>query len=109
MVVSRILESMKTSAMSWPGDGQLQLSCPDCDSDCGQWRGYRETKGNVAAHRRRCKRCGRWFQVEKLKLDSSPLSPAEEEELMREHLSFFAWTEAYEQHGESLEGRGCSE
>ena len=97
MVQSYILETVKIAALSWPEDGQLRLSCPDCDSKSGQWRGYRKMKSGAPVHRRRCGRCGRWFNVARLKLDDSPLSQAEQEELMREHLKFETWMEAYEQ------------
>jgi hypothetical protein len=62
MVNSQMLETVKMSALSWQEDGRLRLNCPDCDSATGQWRGYRETKNGVSVHRRRCTRCGRWFQ-----------------------------------------------
>ena len=96
MVKSQMLETVKMSALSWPEDGRLRLNCPDCDSESGQWRGYREMKSGTSLHRRRCTRCGRWFHVAQLKIDDSPLSKAEQEELMREHLKFDAWLDAYE-------------
>ena len=115
MVKFQMLETVKMSALSWPEDGRLRLNCPDCDSETGQWRGYRKMKSGVSVHRRRCTHCGRWFYVARLKLDDSPLSQAEQEERMRDHLKFDAWMEAYEQRSSpeacpaQAQESGCSE
>ena len=36
--------------------------CPRCGLPFGQWRGYRKTEKGETRHRRKCTRCGRWFQ-----------------------------------------------
>ena len=36
--------------------------CPRCGLPFGQWRGYRKTQKHGTRHRRKCTKCGRWFQ-----------------------------------------------
>ena len=65
-------------------------ACPTCQSNQGQWRGYRTRKDGAVFHRRWCKRCGKWTQTRFL-------AGHEALDWRDERLAYDAWTEAHEE------------